>query len=259
MSDRDLLQDRSRDEKRFLREHFAAINADPAVIAAKEAHELTEARFTTEAFRSGVNISGYDCRMTIGTLALMRFAKCRMLGYGDDTGPITDHDTATAVFLMADEMRPEALQRVDDKDELTEAVDKFRKKLDCDRAYIEVCEWFRRISNAASADKKPTIITDGEDCTQEPTPDRFTWMAPDDSWADDVALFCKECPAMRDDYVLWELPLVRSIILKDAIRARISGKRRTAKRDESAIAILQATEAAGRRHMAEYERLRNSN
>ena len=243
MSDRDLLQKRSAEEKKYLRDHMAAIRSDPDVIAAGRAYNTEPARFTPEALQSGVIIDGFACRLTPGTLALLRSAQARCLGYEPEKGGLRKYDVWLGVFLMADECRNEAISVIGDDDELRAAVRKFGRKVNAKTAGGQLFEFFTRQGRALGY-VMPPQSGEGDKGKAEPAGD--AWRAPDDAWVDDLDLVAKEY-GWNDNYILWEVPVVRISRLKDAIRARRAGKPRTNCGDQRSIQYLQAIERAGER------------
>ena len=129
MSDRDLLEKRTPEEIREIKRRVAAIRQDPEVRARLDDYAEKPSKFTLEAIQNGVMIDGLPCRLTTGTLALLRVAESRCIGYGDSTAPLSDYDVALAVFLLADTTRNMAVSVVDDGYELQRAVKKFQRGL----------------------------------------------------------------------------------------------------------------------------------
>lgn len=235
MSERDLLAPRDPDAVRKLREDVAKVRADPEVAAAFHEHDYGVPRLTVEALRAGVVIDGYPCRLTVGTFALLRSTGARILGLGQDEGPLTGRDIAHAVFLLTDDCRNEAISVADDDDLLQEAIDRFAGRLDVRKATPQVLALIRRAHEAIHGEP---IDTEDE---AEPIEDVEPCHLPEDSWADDVDLVCHEY-GWTDDYALWTLPLARLAILRESINARRSGKPRTARRAASGIRLLQLIE-----------------
>ena len=231
--EKDLTKRLPPDELRYLKKHVAALREDPEIAALFAEHDNATPVFTLEAFRNIVLIDTYACRMTLGTLAMLRAASSRCLGYGDSKAPITDYDVALAVFLMADECRNAAVTVLDDADALVTRVRKLQRRIDCDIAAAHILIFFERL-DVAKRGNAPKI--------EGPTPVLF--HAPDDAWADDLDLICHEYH-WSDEYVLWELPLSRLVKLKQSMTARRNGKSRTASRDESGIRLLDALAKKG--------------
>lgn len=239
-NDSDLLERRSADELRFLKDHVEKIRSDPKVAALASAHEDAAPRFTLEALQSGVLISGYPCRLTTGSLALLRSCRSRCLGFGKDESDLTDYDIALAVFLMAEETRNEAVSVADNAKELRDAVKRFSRTLHIELAAVELLEYLRRVGRALWE-------PGGSDAAESEV-----FGAPDDGWSDDVDLLAHEY-GWSDEYILWELPVVRIAKLKTSIVARREGKPRQPSRAETGIALLKAIEDAGLVHKKESE------
>lgn len=245
MSERDLVKARPADELRLIKDRVKAIRETDEVSAAAASLAAAGSTFTLEAFRSGVFVDTFSCRMTIGTLALLRGVSSRCIGYGKNTGPLTDYDIALAVFVMSDENRGLAVSHCDDEDELKAAVKKIRRRLNINRAAVDLMELLRRVDIAMNPGAPPA-----DDNPEEEDKDALevaeldnVWRAPDDAWADDVDLLAHEY-GWRDDYILWEVPLCRVIRLKESLRARRSGKPRTTRTGRSTGRLLAAIEKA---------------
>ena len=236
-SDQDLIKRRSADEYRYLREHVAALRSDPEIIEATKEVENATPEFTADAFQSGVFIDGFPCRLTIGTLSLLRAAESRMIGYGDKTSPASDYDIALAVFLLSDETRNLAVSVIADEDELDSAVNHFAARLNIKAAAGDLFEFLRRASHAYESVGLGVDPETGESAAS-------VWNAPDDAWSDDVDLIAHEYGWM-DNYILWELPLIRFSRLRDSIAARRSGKPRSGIRADSSLKLLQMIEEKG--------------
>jgi len=228
-SDNDLREKRSPEELRYLRDHVAALRGDPEVQAAFDAYDREEPTFTLEAFQNGVLIDGAPCRLTVGTLALLRATRSRCLGYGEDAGPIRIEDITLAMFLLCDDTRNVAVSVADDPDELAAALAKYGRTINVKRCAVELFEFLRRSGAALRTDD-----------TQEEN----VFRAADDSWADDVDLLAHEY-GWSDEYILWEIPLVRISRLKESIVARRKGEPRRSRRDKGGIALLDAIEKKG--------------
>jgi hypothetical protein len=241
MSDRELVERRSDDELRRLKKHVSQIREDPKVAALAAAHDSAASRFTLEAFQNGVVVAGHACRLTIGTLALLRATSSRCLGFGKDESALTDHDIEQAVFLMAEDARNVAVSVADDAAELRKSVRKFGRALNTPLAAVELLEMLRRNGVA---------LRPGNTASAAPGEDESVFHAPDDAWSDDVDLLAHEY-GWRDDYILWEIPLVRVARLRESIVARRTGKSRTSSRDASGIAFLQAVEEASEKLLEE--------
>jgi len=244
-SDKYLVERRSADELRFLKDHVAKLRSDPKIAALADAHDQAEPRFTLEAFQSGVLISGYACRLTIGTLALLRATASRCLGYGEDTSPLTDRDIVQAVFLMADEKRNEAVSVADDGAELAVSVRRFGRSLNVALAAYELLEFLRR--TGAALRENVVVVADGDEEEEEIL---NVFHAPDDSWSDDLDLLAHEYH-WRDDRILWEIPLVLVARQRESIAARRSGQPRTASRADTGIRLLEALKEKGDELMRE--------
>lgn len=234
-SDADLVERRSPKELRYLKDHVSKIRSDPRVVAATEVYENTAPIFTLEAFRTGILIDGIPCRMTIGTLALLRGTACRCLGYGERTDPLSDYDVAHGVFLLSDDDRNQAVSVSDDPDEFKKAVKKFGKRINLKLASVQLYEFLSRISMALGYDP--------DDKTEAPAPNIF--QLADDAWADDVDLLASEHNETYYD-LLWEIPLILVVRLKESIHARRTNRRRTSRREKSSIELLQKIEEVGK-------------
>lgn len=227
----------SKEERLYLREHIAVLNADSVVQSAREQAGSKSSFFTIEAFWNGVEIDGFACRITVGTMALLRVAKSRCLGYGDSLADLSPFDIALAVFLISDENRNEAVSLANKKDELSKAVKRFQKRINVPKASDQLIEYLSRISDAFKSpdefDEEGNVIE--VDVKQE------TFEDIDDSWSTDVDTLAHEY-GWSDKYILWELPIIRVVRLKEAIVARLSPKKRVRKYNTGAIDILKALE-----------------
>lgn len=248
MARRDIPELRPASEVKYLHEHVAEIRDDPEVADAFALHNASRPDFTVESFQDAVLIDKFPCRLTIGTLALLRCAQARVLGYGD-TGPgeyATPYDIALGVFLMSDDHRSHACSVVDDVDELKEAVQKFSKRLRFNAASPQLCEFLRRHGEAINPpdldvqDADDVAIITGDD--RVPADDiEDHWKAPDNQWVDDVDLFAYEYK-WRFHFILWVLPLACVTKLREAITARRTGKPRRPSQNVTGIALLQTIE-----------------
>lgn len=228
--DRQLIQQRPAEELRRLKAHVAAVREHPEVVAASEALDNAKPVFTLEAFRDGVKIDGIPCRMTIGTRAMLRFSEARCIGFGDDESPLSDMDIAHGVFLMADDMRDKAVSVVDDPEKLEIAVRKFMRGINIDRAALQMYEFLMRVGDAIG-EKKPM----GPDGKPVDTPS--VWSAPDDPWSDEVDAWMFQYHVSRQQ-ILWEIPLAFVVKVDEAMKARLTGKRRYPSHDALSIAML---------------------
>ena len=239
MSDRDLLTNCSPAETRYLKEHVKNIRSNPKVSALAAQHDNYVPSFTVGAFQSGVVVDGYPCRLTTGTLALLRATGSRLLGFGKDRGPLSAYDIALGVFLLADDARNIAVSCVDDADELAREVKRFAKRLNPRIAAVQIIEYITRTGEALKTYKANT-----EEPENQSAPSESLWDAPDDDWADDVDLLAHEY-GWRDDYIIWEVPIIRIVKLKESISARRSGNPRRPRKDKETIELLEAVIEAG--------------
>jgi len=231
------VQNKSKKERQYLQKHIAVLNADSAVKSAREKAKNTDSFLTLEAFWNGVKIDGYACRVTVGTMALLRVSKSRCLGYGDSEEPLSAFDIAEAVFLISDDKRNIAVSVANKKDLLEKAVKSFAKELDAQTASEQLIEYLARISDALKAPDE--FNADGSVVQCDVQHDTFDDI--DDSWSYDVDILAHEY-GWSDEYILWELPLIRAVKLKEAIATRRSSNKKTRKRDTSAIDVLKALE-----------------
>ncbi len=248
MGARDIPELRPVAEVKYLHEHVAEIRDDPEVAAAFALHNASRPDFTVESFHEAVLIDKFPCRLTIGTLALLRCAQARVLGYGD-TGAgdyATHYDIALGVFLMSDDHRSQACSVVDDPDELKEVVQKFSKRLRFNMASPEICEFLRRHGEAINP--PDIVVEDADDVAiitaddQVPAGDTEDhWKAPDNQWVDDVDLFAYEYKWPLH-FILWVLPLACVAKLREAITARRTGKPRRPSQNVTGIRLLQTIE-----------------
>jgi len=222
-----LVERRSPEELKFLKKHIAELRNDPEVKAAVEKHETAAPIFTVEAFYKGVVIQGYACRLTRGTLSLLRAVESRMIGYRPGEGRLTDYDIALALFLLCDDRRNEAVSLISYPDDLQKRVRKFSRSLNINVAAVELYSFLDAQSDALAGRGTGSGLA-----------------PPDDGWSDDVDLFAHEY-GWSFDFVLWELPIVTGDRLKDSIEARRKGERRVGRRAESGIALLKTLETRG--------------
>jgi len=230
---------RTPQELRFLKKHIEDLKAVPSVQAALEIHDSEAPQFTLEALQQGVLIDGEPCRLTIGTVALLRATRCRCLGFDLDDGGLNSFDIAHGVFLIADSARNIAVSVADDPDELAAAVKKFAKRLDPNVAALQLTEFLKRSSDALRTNAVPADF----EATAESEQDTL-FHAADDAWVDDLDLIAHEYH-WADTYILWQLPIIRVAKLKESIMARRTGQPRKSTRDKTGIAYLKEIEKQG--------------
>ena len=162
-----------------------------------------------ESFRDGRMIDGYACRLTLGRLALMGLAECRIFSDDDKEG-LTEYDVLKAWWFTIEENIDSAVYMADDKEALDKEIEKLVKhRTPHRRAEItdEVEAWLVDISESI-----PQSGGDSDGCVM-----RADW------WVDAVDCIASQYN-WNEEFILWYLPLVRAIKYQEKICARINGE-----------------------------------
>ncbi len=175
--------------------------------------------------RDGALIDGLVCRLTIGVMALLEAAQCKILS-GDSE--LSEYDVALALWLSMDCNRDDAVRIANDTQELERRIEDFaagysRKKFSA--VLDEFNDWFCATFALLPSPSK----TEGE---PKPRPD---W------WKDAVDIIAHQY-GWTEYFILWELPLVRVIGYQETIVARETGQRVAAEIDDRVIEALDLLE-----------------
>lgn len=224
----------SREEYIRLKERIEKIRSHPKVQAA-----LTEAgdmapRLTFEAFRSGCVIGGYGCRLTIGTLCLLEWARSPFLGLKDSgADPLCPDDIAEALFCLSDDTRNLAIAAVEDEEAWDDSVKRFTRGFS-GRTIRDnrdsIIAWFCRIGLALGGSAR--VADDAPSQTG----------SKDDWWIATIDMLCHEY-SWPVHYALWECPIVMVNRLSRRIVERLTGKRLARiTESDAAVETLKAME-----------------
>jgi len=161
-----------------------------------------------ECFRDGRIICGLVCRLTIGRLALMNVAGCRIFS-GKEELP-DESDVLKALYFTVEDNLDESVWLADDSGKLDKKIKRFFNGFDPFQkreAMVQLNEWFLNI--AASLPQGSGTESGGRR--------RVDW------WVDAVDTLASEYH-WREGFILWQLPLVRAIKYAERIGCRIEGR-----------------------------------
>lgn len=170
-------------------------------------------------------IEGYVCRFTIGTLTLLQAANNRVFN-GGDVDP-DELDILEAFYLCCDEHIDDSVWIARDPDELSKAVKKFAKGLGRSGRKIAVNDYILWLNDTNEAMPQG----DGSEGGSVPT----------DWWVDAVDVLASEYN-WSEEYIIWQLPIIRSLRYQEALCARRSGERRAADISDETVKALELLE-----------------
>jgi hypothetical protein len=186
--------------------------------------ELKGSRCALESFRDGRIIDGLVCRMTIGRLALMGAAGCKIFS-SDNGTEIDENDVLVAWWFTIEDNVDKAVYIADDEELMSAEIGKLRRR--CSPIRIssivdEVQGWLTDISEAMPQG-------DGNDSGGGVSPNWWTGAL------DIIA----SAYGWDEEFILWYLPLTRAIKYQERICARVKGE---AVSDDISDDVTQALE-----------------
>lgn len=165
-------------------------------------------RCALESFRDGRIIDGYNCRLTIGRLALMGIAECKIFSCATDV-ELSGDDVLAAWWFTIEDNIDNAVNVADDSERLQKEVERIKRgrtEARLNSIIDEVQGWLVDVSDAM-----PQTSEDGEQVI------RVDW------WADALDMLASQYH-WSEEFILWYLPLVRAIKYQERICARSKGE-----------------------------------
>jgi hypothetical protein len=172
--------------------------------------EVGVRRCALESFRDGRLIDGLACRMTMGRLALMGVANCKIFSSDDDV-ELTEDDVIEAWWFTIEDNIDMAVMLADQPELLAKEIAKLKKG---------------RTKNKMSAivDDVQAWLTDiAETMPQGKGGDEGGCVMRADWWADALDVIASQYH-WSEEFILWYLPLVRAIKYQERICARTNGE-----------------------------------
>lgn len=179
--------------------------------------------------RDGVILGGYSCRLTIGKMALLGAADSKIFRRKGDKGadePIEIDDIFEAVLLLSDELLDEMIWIADKPALLKKRVVKFRKRFGI-RSAARLCATF-----TAWLSEQAALLPD-------PSDDKDDTSAPRPEWYLEVVDLLANQYKWREQFILWDLSLIRAARYQECIVCRVTGRPMVADISKPVIEALE--------------------